>query len=137
MRFAHALLKPINASTTILLAVFTMLWGAWLLGTWSVFGAAHTFDGMREIAPEWAWGITAVVVGVAVLYGALRPSYGSLMRGTAASGAFWLCIGLTLFLSDWRNTGGLTYTFIATYSWFAYLNIKVNHDAGHDWSDRE
>lgn len=131
------MLQPINASTTVILGVFTILWGGWLLAPWSVFGTAPLFEGLRDLGPEWAWGIFAVIAGVAVVYGALRPSYGSLMRGTGAAGAFWLCIGLNLFIADWQNTGGLTYLFIATYSWFAYLNVKVNHETGHDWSADE
>lgn len=131
------MLKPINASTTVILGVYTALWGGWLLGTWSVFGTAPIFDTLSDIGPEWAWGITAVLVGIAVLVGALRPSYGSLMRGTGVCGAFWLFIGINTLVGDWQNTAGLTYLFVATYSWFAYLNVKVNHDHGHDWGADE
>lgn len=131
----NRLLRPINSATSVLLGVFTIMWGLWLLGPWSVFNSANLFTTLAFIGSEWIWGAVAIFVGVALVYGAIKPSFKSLICSSAFSSLFWLFISIVLFAADWQNTGGLTYGFIATYSAFIYLNVKVNHDLGHDWSN--
>jgi hypothetical protein len=126
-RFIDALFRPINTSAVILLGVYTVLWGLWMANpAWQTFSVSGTYSQMERVAPEWAWGLVALVCGACVIYGAIKPSYKTLTRGALVGGMHWANVSLFFFLGDFRGTGGITAGTFAIYALYIYLNIKHN-----------
>jgi hypothetical protein len=131
-RLAHGLQQPINTSATIIMALFTFLWGCWLLSPfWRVFNQADLYHNLRDVAPEEFWGAFAVFVGGVMIWGIIRHTRRALEIGAFAGWCHWLIISTGYFLGDWRNTGGLTAFMIAVYCGYIYLNLRVNRDNLH------
>jgi hypothetical protein len=125
---AGALLKPINPSASVILGVYTVLWGLWVVNPfWSVFSGAEVFSVMSGLAPEFVWGIIAILCGSLMIYGATKRAFKSLTRGAGVVGIFWFLISLCYFLSDWHSVNGITAVVMAIYAGFVYLNIRVNY----------
>jgi hypothetical protein len=126
-KFKQSMFKPINTSAISIMAVFTILWGIWVGNPfWTVFDQAPIFSFMTAIFPEWAWGAVAIVVGLTMMYGVIKPSYMTLKNGALTGFYFWLFGSINFFLGDWQNTGGLTLFMIAVYCGYVALNIWVN-----------
>ena len=126
-KIAKALLKPINTSAVILLGVYTTVWGLWVANPfWTVFSQAPLYSTMASIMPEWAWGSIAILCGLVIVYGVLKPSYKTLTRGALVGTWHWATIAVLYFIGDALNTGGITSLTFAVYAAFVYLNIRVN-----------
>jgi hypothetical protein len=125
---ARELLHPVSKGTTILLSFYTILWGLWVVNPWwEVFSSADLYKGMREVAPEWVWGLFAVVCGMASLVTSVDNRYPrTLFTVSAITGWHWLIVSIMYFYGDWRNTGGITGGFLAFLCGFLYLRVKAN-----------
>lgn len=127
----QGLVKPINGASVVIIASYTFVWGFWVFNTiWDVFTRAPLYSELASVAPEWAWGLTAVVVGLIMLYGVFRPSYGSVTRASFFGFMFWLAIAVGYFLGDWQNTGGITAAMLALSCAYVYLNVRINREEG-------
>lgn len=125
---AGALLKPINPSASIIIGVYTVLWGIWVASPfWSAFARASYYSVMAQLAPEWVWGLAALFCGGLMIYGATRRTYRELTNGAGSIAILWFLIGICNFLADWQATGGVTSIMIFVYGAFVYLNIRVNY----------
>lgn len=128
-KLARSLLKPINPSIIIILGVYTILWGVWIINPlWTVFSHAALYSAMDAIAPEWWWGSVAIISGLVITRGALKPSYHNLHLGSFVACLHWLAIAILYFAGDWMNTGGITSLTFAFYSGIVWLNVKVNKE---------
>jgi hypothetical protein len=117
----------------MLMAVYTMLWGFWLVNPWwSVFEHAHLYDWLAGAAPEWFWGSFALVTGALMAVGIVRHTFAALTRGAFFGFIHWGIITTGYFLGDWQNTGGITAAMIAVYCAFIYLNLMVNRGQKQD-----
>lgn len=126
-KFADSLLKPINPSVIIILGLYTVVWGLWIISPWwSVFGAAPLYSAMASIANEYFWGGVAIGAGLVIVRGAVKPSYSNLHMGAFVAALHWFIIGLMYFVGDWMNTGGITAMTFAVYAGLIWVNIKVN-----------
>ncbi len=126
---AAALIRPINKVAAMTLSIYTLVWGVWLASPfWNVFTTAPIYAELRDIAPELAWGLLAIGVGLVMIYGVLRHSKKSLTSGAFAGFIHWLLIAFYYFVGDWRNTGGITSAAMALYCASIYLNLKVIED---------
>lgn len=130
-KVARGLMKrlsdPINAAASIILANYTVAWGLWVANPfWKTFDQAQMFSFLLQAAPEWFWGMFAIVTGVMMMYGIVRNSYRSLTAGMFIGTIHWFIIGVCYFIGDWQNTGGLTALTIMTYCSFIYLNLRLN-----------
>jgi hypothetical protein len=99
---------------------------------WDVFDTAGVYSAMNSLAPEWFWGILAMVAGVVVTWGVIRNSYMSLITGSWIGFIQWLTISGLYFAGDWHNTAGITALAFALYSAYVYLNLKVNRNSHID-----
>lgn len=127
-RLAKNILKPINPSIIVVLGIYTVLWGIWLANPfWDVFSRAPLYGSMKDLLPEFVWGIVAIVSGFIIIRGATKPSYNNLVIGSCVSFSHWFMIAIFYFVGDWQNTGGITSAVFAIYSAIIYLNIKINH----------
>lgn len=128
-RLKRGLRHPINAYATIIMSLYTFMWGLWLATpAWATFGTAPLYSKMDDVGPEWLWGLIAVISGLVMLYGVLKPSYGSLSKAAFTGAIHWGIITFFYFWGDWHSTGGLTALMIAVYCSFVYLNLRVNRD---------
>jgi hypothetical protein len=133
-KIASSLLKPINPSIIIVLGIYTVLWGLWIINPlWSVFPQAPLYSAMAAIAPEYVWGAIAIISGATTIRGAIKPSYYNIQLGSFIAFFHWLVIGILYLIGDWMNTGGITSLTFAMYSAIVWVNIKVNRKyfSGH------
>jgi hypothetical protein len=126
-RIAQGLLRPINPYSTIILGAFTALWGVWILAGWPVFSHAALYSKMAEFAPEWAWGTWSLCAGLLVVLAVFKGFYRWLIWTLLFIGWHWATVSIFMWWGDWQNTGGLTYTTVAIYSGYCYLNVKFNY----------
>lgn len=132
-RLAEALLEPINTAAIVLLGIFTVLWGVWVVVPfWNVFSSAKLYSLLVVfhpwfISPEVFWGCIAIIFGMITIVGAMKRTYHALLFGSIAAGWQWFMMGIFYFIGDWHNTGGLISLGLATYAVFIYLNVRVNY----------
>lgn len=120
---------PINTSAVMIMAVYTFVWGLWVVNPfWDVFRTAPTYSALMQVLPEVVWGIFATTVGLVMIYGVIRSSFKSLTTGAFAGALHWMIICGGYFAGDWQNTAGITTLMITIYCSFVYLNLKVNRD---------
>jgi hypothetical protein len=125
---ARGMLRPINPYATLILGVMTMFWGLFILAPgWNAFGTAKLFSKAIGFAPEWAWGVWSTICGALIILAVLKGYYVWLARSLGFAVWHWFTIAGMLWWGDWKNTGGINYTFIAIYALYAYLNIKINY----------
>lgn len=126
-KLAVNLLKPVNPSIIVILGIYTIVWGLWILVPWwDVFTQAPLYSAMAGIASETFWGFTAIAAGLITCYGAVKPSYPNLRIGSFTGFLHWFIIAVFYFVGDWTSTGGITSLTFAIYSGLVWLNIKIN-----------
>ena len=114
---AQALLLPINPAAIIILGIYTIVWGLWLLSPfWDVFTSASLFSELARVAPENFWGMVAVICGTVTTYGAVKRNYTALIYGATVAFWHWLMISVFYFWGDWHNTGGITALTLCLYA---------------------
>lgn len=127
--FKHAMFRPINKAAISIMGVFTLIWGFWVANPfWDVFTTAPLFHVMAAIAPEWVWGVAAIIVGAVMIWGVIRMSYRSLKTGALSGFYFWVLSSVAFFMGDWQNTGGITLAMIALYCGYIAVNLSINRE---------
>lgn len=126
-KVAVGLLSPINPYASILLGIFTFFWGLWLALPFDTFGSAAIYSKMDQFAPEWLWAVWAMIVGSVSVYTIIKRKSKLLAKAHGFTAWHWATVASMMWWGDWENTAGPTYTFIAIYSSFCYLNVKVNN----------
>lgn len=125
---AFGLLRPINKFSPVLLGMFTSLWGLWLISPfWHTFTTAPLWSKMHEFAPEWAWGTWSLTAGMLVSWYTATEQHVAQARALCFIVFHWLAVGWLMWFGDWKNTGGLTYSAIALYAAFLFLNVRINY----------
>lgn len=125
---ARGLIKPLNPYASSLLGMLTMTWGLWIINPfWNVFDTAPVYNEALGFAPEVYWGAWATLCGIIILLSLYFSNAIWLARATGFAIWHWSTVSGMLWWGDWHNTAGLTYMFIAMYSTFIYLNIKINY----------
>lgn len=128
-KLANRLSQPINTAAIVLMGAYTVLWGIWVGNPfWSVFNESAQYRWLHEVAPELAWGLTAISVGTIMCFGVIKNSYRSLSIGSFIGAVYWGTVAAGYYIGDWRDTAGLTKTMICVYCAFIFLNIKMNRD---------
>lgn len=132
-RVARGVLRPINPYASSLLGALTFTWGLWILNPfWDVFSRANVYSKAMELAPEWAWGTWSTICGASILVELLRGKFRWLVFSLGFAVWHWSTIAAMMWLGDWQNTAGVVYSYVAVYTIYAYLNIKVNYlNKGH------
>lgn len=127
VRLRMTLTQPINTSAVIIMALYTLLWGLFIMLPVVSFDSLR-FAVLVSIMPEFFWGALAFSVGYVMLLGVLKHSFKSLSRGAFVGFIHWLIIAVCYLLGDWTSTGWITGVTVATYCGFIYLNLKQNKD---------
>lgn len=126
--FVKGMLKPINPYGASLLGLLTFFWGLWIVNPfWEVFNSAQVFSRAANFAPEWAWGTWATLCGITLITSVWRGNSRWLSRAARFASWHWATVSLMLWWGDWQNTAGVTYTFVALYSVYVFLNVRVNY----------
>lgn len=135
-KIARGLLRPINTSAVIILALYSILWGLWVINPfWTVFDGAEIYSLLYDLGGEVFWGAAAIIGGCVTAYGVIKPSYLTLTRGAYVMFFLWLTISILYFLGNWMGTGGITAGTFAFYAGFIWLNLKVNKTR-FGWDDK-
>jgi hypothetical protein len=120
------LMEPINSVLIIILGVYTLVWGLWVINPfWNVFTQASLYSQMATY-PEWAWGAFATISGIGIIYGVYKGSNKSLRSGAGIAYFHWLIISIMYFMGDWKNTGGITALAFAVYALVVFLALRKN-----------
>lgn len=128
-RLADQLLQPINPSLIVVLGVYTIVWGLWIVSPfWDVFTTAPLYATMASISTEYFWGAVAIASGLIICRGVFKPSYRNTQLGAFIGFFHWTMIGVLYFVGDWSNTGGITALAFAVYSGLVWLNVKLNKE---------
>ena len=127
--------EPINPMSLLGPAMYTIVWGIWVANPiWQVFSSGELYGTLAVVAPEWFWGILAIVCGIICLLGVLKRKFTSTSRGTLILSWHWAMVSIFYFAGDPFNTGGITCLFISIFMAFAYVNMKVNRKLGRKHS---
>jgi hypothetical protein len=126
-KVAQSILRPINPTLIIVLGIFTIIWGLWIMNPWSAaFGISAIYTAMASLLPEMAWGGIAVLAGSLTLRGAIIPSYDNLRTGSFVGFFHWFVIGILYCVSNFADPTGVMALTFAIYSALVWVNIKVN-----------
>lgn len=120
------LLKPINPAVIVVLGVYTLFWGVWIMLPFPVFTHAMAFELMSQYGTELLWGGIAISAGLIIVRGALKPVYWNIEIGALVAFFFWLIIGILFFIGDWQNPAWISSACFSLYSALIWLNIEVN-----------
>lgn len=127
-RLAQQLLKPINPTIIIVLGIYTIVWGLWIACPFfDVFTASPLYATMAGIGSEYIWGSIAMVSGLIICRGAIKPRFGNIQFGAFIGFFHWTLISILYFIADWHSTAGLSAAAFAVYSGLVWVNTKVNH----------
>lgn len=123
----QTLLRPINPAVIVVLGIYTMIWGVWIMSPWwSVFPHSPVYSLMAHYGTEYLWGSIAIAAGSIITRGALKPVYWNIELGSWVSFFFWLAIAILYVCSDWHTTAWLSAACFSIYSGIIWLNIRVN-----------
>jgi Na+-driven multidrug efflux pump len=106
------------------LGVLGLIWGAVMLNPLAAaFASTPSYATMARLAPEWAWGLGALLVGVGALAALLFD--GARWRRIAmfAGLAYWLFVASTFALGNIDSAGWVVYGLIACYHGHAFLRL--------------
>lgn len=121
------LLRPINPAIIVVLGLYTIVWGLWIIAPWwNAFHAVPIYTFVSAAASEYMWGGIAIFAGMVITRGAMKPIYWNLDIGSMVGFLFWLTISILYFIGDWTSTGGITAGAFATYSALVWLNVRTN-----------
>lgn len=127
-RLADMMLRPISKGVTVFVALYTTLWGLWVINPWwDVFSTADLYGGLNGFAPEWFWGFIAVFSGVMAFVSTIDARFPkTAFTAAAVTGWFWFAVGILYLYGDYHNTGGITGIFLALLCAYIFLNVKAN-----------
>lgn len=112
-------------------ATLAIVWGLCCFFPGSLFATSPVYAKYGETAPEWAWGVFAIVCGLAQIWGTYKGRAPSIMCGGLALVAFYL-FGAILFLqASTRSAAGYIYLL------FAFWQILVCLSVGDALGKRE
>lgn len=122
---AENLIKPINPSIIVLLGIYTILWGVWIM-FFPVFDVLPSFAPIASFTSKEAMGVVAWSVGVFICRGAFSPSYSNIRIGSALAAAHWLFFGIMLMIGQFQDPIGLSSIFFGIYAALVWMNLGVN-----------
>ena len=93
--------------------------GVWLLFPNNTFADSPTYSVMATVAPEWAWGVCAVVIAFGWAVGQGRMIFCFLAV------LFWLFVVLGFGRANFWSTGTITYSIIALQTCKVFLKGKT------------
>ncbi len=117
--------RRFDISESELLLVMTKLgWALLLLLPVRVFDGP-SYQPMAETAPEWAWGLVALIICAIVLSGALEFSQNIQIFGLALAGMWWGYIAGMFWVTDTVPTGTVVYGIMSLVAlWRVFARIS-------------
>jgi hypothetical protein len=108
-----------------------IVYGIWYLMPWDLFRVSSTYNDMRALLSEDAWGWIFIIVGVVQWYGWFR-SWRNYRRRAALYGVvFWSIIWILTVHGNWRGAGTVIFPFsFIYYNLVAFLRLG-NPRIGH------
>lgn len=100
-------------------------WGLIVLLPVATFGTSHTYDAMASLAPEWAWGLAVLLVGILQLL-TLLLDWHSWRRHTAfLAFCAWLFMSVMFIRANAASTATAIYPTMALAAAWAYWRLSL------------
>lgn len=115
---------------TVRLAVFInalllMFYGLWLMAPWwNVFEISSIYNEMSMVAPEWLWGLIALMAGVIKFIGALHNRRQWLRISSMAGFLMWGVIAACYLIAQWHSPTWIIALFLSIQAAHHYLMVK-------------
>lgn len=85
----------------LFLALYSLIWGLWLMLPFETFATNFAFAVMNKIAPEYVWGTIAATAASIKIHGlAVNHGYGQVQKSASLALVFvWLCAAISCAVS--------------------------------------
>jgi hypothetical protein len=111
-------------------AVQSMLLGIWLLLPFDSFGSSQAFRIMSVIAPEWAWSVLMVAIGVSQLYFVHTKRITPRLNMARVMLPVWIVIDLSFLLSLPASTASSTYFVFVLCCVWSVISLVLRKNRG-------
>jgi hypothetical protein len=125
---ARGMRKPINTAAISIMGAYTFIWGLWLALPWDTFGRSSVYEMLNNLAPELAWGIAAMLIGLYILRGVWKGAYKALHKGALAGFYYWFIVAGFYLIGSWQSTAWINAIMVAVYCAFVAINLRVNRN---------
>lgn len=112
--------RNLKSKLELIPAIYAIMWGLWLIFPWDTFVSSEIFHLMAEIAPEMAWGIFILLIGLSQI---LFLFVGKIRLCTLSSLLLmFLFISLSIFaaVGNFKSTAMPSFIVMALASWLSY-----------------
>jgi hypothetical protein len=99
-------------------------WGLWILITPETFNTSPSWNLMGQLASPFAWGASAVLMGVSKSHFIVKKNSASLYIVCLASGYYWMIVSAAILFSNWRSPGWTVYFFLGIYELWLYKKFQ-------------
>lgn len=124
MRVLKLMYKTLNSQRRyfeLYMSLRSLAWGLILLLSTNTFSTSHAYSIMKGIAPEYVWGIFAVVIGLMLFISNAMSSYTMRRVSLFLIIIQWSFITLAFLLSSVVSTALSVYTWDLAFSvWLLY-----------------
>jgi len=111
-------------------AVQSLLLGLWLALPLDTFGSGQAFKIMSVLAPEWAWSILMVGIGVVQLYLVHAKRVGPRLIVARVMLPIWIVIDLSFLLSLPASTASSTYFVFVLCCIWSVISLVLRKNRG-------
>ena len=113
----------------VMLAIWSVFWGAWLLMPWPTFARSIIYYTLADMADERIWGAVAVVLGLYQLRMALLGSNGQRRIASYISLSQWLLVGSDYIISGLNALATVTYAMLASIALWVFIRTGLDDNA--------
>lgn len=127
----NMVIQPYSPFSFLLHGVFLILWGFWwATPAWNVTDKSEFYTSATEVAPEWAWGSAAMLIGLTMIIAGYRYNRKWLRYATGAAAILWSIIGMFYAIGDYEAPAVMVKLYLAAFNWLAFglLSYKVTEN---------
>ncbi len=127
------MLIPIRRKDVFILSLYTTLWGLWVANPyWDTFSKAGIYEKLKDLAPEWVWGLAVLVIGISMFLSfAINNWYPGISWSARIGTLVWFVIFLFYISTDATSTAWITAFTITLLYALITVNTSVNYSKGY------
>lgn len=115
--------RAICAQLQMLLSLFAVVWGLWLLLPFAAFASASIFGRLHALADEDWWGSGVLVLGALSLWATWYGHHHARRWTLLALALWWGLVSMLFIQGEPRNTSTVVYPALALLHIYAYLLV--------------
>ena len=105
-------------------ALYLVWWGVWVANPfWNTFTTSSVYSTLAELAPEWMWGTTVLVIGILFIIFLFGDNLQIRLVLTLLSCFTFMVLCITYALGNIASTGLIAYGVMALCSWLGYTEL--------------